>query len=79
MEQTKEIVLCPRCNGAGKEVKCNKDGTPYITRGQRTYELCSCCDGERVVVKQVTIEYFKVATNVVEESKKKGIFEKWLR
>lgn len=78
LEQKREIVVCPQCKGIGKVAKLNTDGSYYISRGEPVLELCPSCDGERVVLKQETIEYFRMSPQIIqEETEKKGMFKKW--
>lgn len=78
MEQKQTIIVCPKCKGFGQVIKMNKDGTPYVVRGNPVTELCDYCNGEHVVVERTTKEHFLITPAVVEEEQKKGgFFERW--
>ncbi|MGN0414470.1 MAG: hypothetical protein ACI4FX_03135 [Agathobacter sp.] len=66
MEQTKEVIICPQCKGAGRVYRMKKDGTPYMERGQPILEYCPVCDGEGRILKITTIEYVRFPSSIVD-------------
>lgn len=79
MEQIREVVVCPQCKGLGLIPMIDNTGRQLFRKGMPQTEPCPSCNGDRVLLKQVTTEYFLLTPNIVEEekSKKGGIFSKW--
>lgn len=79
VEQTRDVVICPQCKGAGQVYRLSKDGTPYMLHGQPVLEFCPVCDGEGRLIRVTTVEYMRIPTNIVDEDtsgKKQSVFNK---
>lgn len=75
-----EIIMCPNCNGIGKSVKMNKNGTPYLTFGKPTYEMCPVCNGHGRLIRVTQITYMRIPEDntPIETTDKKGGILGWL-
>lgn len=77
--QESKIIVCPNCKGAGKVYRMNKNGTPYVSKGQPQMIECEYCNGERVVIERTTVEHFILNPTIVEEEQKKGGLFGWMK
>ncbi len=77
-KQERRMIVCPKCQGMGQVYKLKKDGTPYTILGNPQIIECEYCNGEKVVLEQITTEHFFISSNIIEEEKK-GFFNRWKR
>ena len=57
MEKISKIIVCPKCRGIGK-IRNYTD-----TREGYQDSLCPTCEGQKVIIRVVQIEYLSVNEN----------------
>lgn len=78
--ETNEVVVCPECNGSGKSYAFDSSGRPLIHGGKAVIATCPVCDGQRVLIKKTTVEYYAVSQQVFSEANKEkngGFLAAW--